>query len=203
MNLEVNLVKTSSIDSKMSKFLARTRYEVTGDTEVLDAIEKFIHDNVSTFTAALTDQSLVAKLENPLNLTISTFNCLRYVLAEKGLDIWIWYVKNGEVDENEVTPDCFEYNVVDYDQCIGFVPFCVRFIQDKQSFNVVKLYGDIQSAFGLFEGSLFTDMRNPLLVNIDAMKIEQDAVGKVSSLKTTYVNSILDFLKKDVRVITE
>jgi hypothetical protein len=186
----------------MGKFLARSRYEVTNDTEALDAIAKFIAENISTFTSALTDQRLVGQLQSLNNLTINEFSCLRYILASNGLDIWTWYVKEGEVNQDEVSGNTFEYNVLDKDTATSFIPMCTRFIQAKSENSLVKLYTNIVDAFGLFEGRLFVGMNNPIMTTVKAMESDE-LIGVVSNIKTSYVNSILDFLGKDLKVITE
>jgi hypothetical protein len=204
MKLEVTLVKTKTIDSKMAKFLARSRYDVTDDASALTAIGKFIADNISTFQAALTDQRLLSQLQNLSGLTINQLQCLKYILASKGIDIWFYYVTDGAVNEADIDAGMFEYNVLDFCTINGsFIPFCTKFIQSSTDNSMVKLYTDIVDGYGLFEGSLFAGMVNPIKNMIDAMKTDEQALGVVSSMKTTYVNSILEYLRKDVRVITE
>jgi type IV secretory pathway ATPase VirB11/archaellum biosynthesis ATPase len=204
MNLELNLVKTRSIDSKIGKLIQRHRVEVENSSDVMVAICKFIRDNNATFTAALTDQVFVEKLANINSLTISEFNCLRYVLAEKGLDIWVWSTKVDEVNPNEVPSSVFEYSIIDTSFIQGgFIPFATRFIQTNSDNSLPTVYTQILDAYGLFQSQLFSSMKNPLKNMIEAMKVDQDAVGMVSSTKTTYVNSMLEFIGKDIRVITD
>lgn len=202
MKLELTLIKSPSIDTKMGKFLARTRYEVSNDTEVLDAITKFIAENISTFTSAMTDQRFLGQLQSLNNLTINEFSCLRYIFATKGLDIWAWYVREGEVNADELSANTFEYNVLDKESANSFIPMCTRFIQTTNENSLVKLYTSIVDAFGLFEGSLFVGMNNPIMTTVNAMKSDE-VIGVVSNFKTTYINSILDFLGKDLKVLTE
>jgi DNA-directed RNA polymerase subunit N (RpoN/RPB10) len=186
----------------MGKFLARSRYEVTNDTEALDAIAKFIAENISTFTSALTDQRLLGQLQSLDNLTINEYSCLRYILASKGIDIWAMYVKENEINADDLSANTFEYNVLDKDTATSFIPMCTRFVQLTNENSLSKLYTEIVDAFGLFEGRLFVGMNNPIMVTVNAMKSDE-TVGVVSKFKTSYINSILDFLGKDLRVITD
>lgn len=203
MKLELNLVKSPQIDSRTVKFLARNRYEVASEPEVMDAIQKFIADNISTFTAALTNQRLVAQLEQLKDLTVSQFQGLRYVLAMNGLDIWYFAVKEGEVNESEVPDDVIEYTILDNDQVsYGFIPMAFRFIQPRSEMSISSVYQEIVSAFGLFEGSFYVGMKNPLKASIDTVIESEKILGVAPKSSTTYINSILEYLHKDMRAIT-
>jgi len=203
MKLELNLVKSPQIDSRTVKFLARNRYEVASEPEVMDAIQKFIADNISTFTAALTNARLVAQLEQIKDLTVSQFQGLRYILAMHGLDIWYFIVKEGEVNETEVSDDVIEYNILDNDQVtFGFVPMAFRFIQPRSEMSISAVYQEIVSAFGLFEGSFYVGLKNPLKASIDTIVESEKILGVAPKSSSTYVNSILEYLHKDMRAIT-
>lgn len=203
MKLELNLVKSPQIDSRTVKFLARNRYEVASEPEVMDAIQKFIADNISTFTAALTNQRLVAQLEQLKDLTVSQFQGLRYILAMNGLDIWYFVVKEGEVNESEVPDDIIEYTILDNDQMsYGFIPMAFRFVQPRSEMSISAVYQEIVSAFGLFEGSFYVGMKNPLKASIDTVVESEKILGVAPKSSTTYINSILEYLHKDMRAIT-
>lgn len=203
MKLELNLVKSPQIDSRTVKFLARTRYEIASEPEVMDSIQKFIADNISTFTAALTNARLVAQLEQIKDLTVSQFQGLRYVLAMNGLDIWYFIVKEGEVNETEVPDDTIEYNILDNDQVsFGFVPMAFRFVQPRSEMSISAVYQEIVSAFGLFEGSFYVGMKNPLKASIDTIVESEKVLGVAPKSSSVYVNSVLEYLHKDMRAIT-
>lgn len=203
MNLEVNLVKVDTIDSKLSKLLARNRFLVENDTQALDSIVKFIADNASTFNAALTDQRLVAQLQNLSSLTITDLDCLRYILSSKGIDIWYFYVSDVEVDQTDIPTGIFEYNVVDTSNMMSaFIPFSTKITQAQTENKLTTLYDKIIDMYGLFSGKLFSGINNPIKVMVDSMKGDEEILGTVPTTKSTYCNSIFDFLKKDIKVIT-
>jgi hypothetical protein len=187
-----------------AKYLSRARYDVENDTEALNAVGKFINENISTFQAALTDQRFLTQLQNLNNLTINTFNCIRYMLSTKGIDLWVFYVAETAVNPEDLEAGMVEYNVLDRNTTIGsFLPMGTKFIQTRTDLSPSKLYNEICESYGLFEGSVFAGQNNPIKVMVDAMKTDEELVGQVGTQKTTYVNSILEFLNKDVRVITE
>lgn len=203
MNLEVNLVKVDTIDSKLSKLLARNRFLVENDTQALDSIVKFIADNASTFNAALTDQRLVAQLQDLSSLTITDLDCLRYILSSKGIDIWYFYVSDVEVDQTDIPTGIFEYNVVDTSNMMSaFIPFSTKITQAQTENKLTTLYDKIIDMYGLFSGKLFSGINNPIKVMVDSMKGDEEILGTVPTTKSTYCNSIFDFLKKDIKVIT-
>lgn len=205
MKLEVNLVKTpiNGVGGNYVKFLARSRYDVATEAEALSAIEKFIGENNSTFAAALTDQRMVAQLQSLKGLTISNLQCLRYLLAIKGIDIWYFYVKDSEVNPTDIGANVMEFNVIDRDQSVGFVPFCVKFVQLASDYSISKLYTEINDSFGLFEGSIFSGVVNPLKSIITSIKSPEDAGIGVPKTLTSAANSLLEFINKELKVITE
>jgi hypothetical protein len=165
---------------------------------------KFITENNSVFNAVLTDQKLVGQLQELKTMTVPEFRCLRYILAQRGLDIWAFHVKeSGEVNEDDVPAATFEYNVLDSDAVEGSFPMCLRVVQSQTDNSMVKLYNKIEEAYGLFEGPIFSVVQNPMKSMIESMTSDEDALGTVSTMKATVMNSMLDFLHKDVRVLTD
>lgn len=204
MQLELNLVKIASVESKVAKLLVRKRVNVEGDTQALEEITKFIKENNSTFVAVLSDQVFVNKLNDLSSLTIDQFTCLRWMLATKGVDIWYQYVSDAEVNKTDVPTGVFEYNIVDSTNITGqFIPFTSKITVQKDENNFTNLYSSILSLYGLFEGSIFEGIRNPLESIIKSMKDDENVLGTVPTSKTTYCNSVFEFLKKDIKVITE
>lgn len=204
MNLECNLVKVNSLGSKLSKLIARNRYQVTNDTEALDSIAKFIADNASTFNAALSDQKLVTALSNLSNITINDLDCLRYYLSTRGLDIWYYYVSDVEVNSNDIPEGLFEYNIIDNSNMMSttFIPFCTKLSQSQSENKLTVLYDKINDMYGFYNSPMFTGMISPIKKAIDSMKQSEELLGIVPTTTTSYVNSIFEFLRKDIRVIT-
>jgi len=203
MKLEINLVKSPQIDSRTVKFLTRARFSVASESEVMDAIQKFIKDNISTFTASLTNARLVAQLESLSNLTVSQFQGLRYMLSQSGMDIWAWAVKENEIDEIELPDNTVEYNVIDRNQVsFGFIPMSLRFTQLSSEISLSSVYQKIKDAYGIFEGSFYAGMRDPIKNSISTMQESEKVLGVAPQSSSTYVNSILDFLGKELRVIS-
>lgn len=203
MNLEINLVKVASVDAKMSKLLARNRVLVQSDTEALDSIAKFIADNASTFTAVITDQRLVAQLQDLSKLTIVDLDCLRYVLSTKGLDLWYFYVADVESNPSDIPEGLIEYNILDSSNMMSaFIPFGTKVSKSQQDNKLTDLYTKVMEMYGLFNGGIFNGMRNPIKATVESMKSSEELLGMVPTMQTTYLNSIFDFLKKDIRVIT-
>lgn len=205
MNLEVNLVRTSSIDSRMAKFIVRERFKVENDTEALDAIKQFISNHMDTFTASISNKVFLNSLSNLQSLTINELDCLRYVLSVTvNLDIWYWYVSDNETNPTEVPAGIYEYQIVDKSNVVGmFIPFTTKISQSQSDNKLTTLYDQINDMFGFFKSTLFTGIENPLTKMINSIKGDENVLGITSSTKTTYCNAIFDFLKKEIKVITD
>lgn len=202
MNLELNLVKIENIYSQASKIIARRRVLVGNDTEAMSQIISFITDNIDIFNSILTDKSLVAKLENLQSLSIDEFQCLRYILAENGVDILIWAIADVETNEDGVPTGQMEYNLVDRtNYSSNFIPFCTKLNVMQNDFKVSDVYKKIVNLYGLFNSTLFEDRPNPILNDITVMEQQESVLGTAPVAVTTHVNSILEFVGKITYVI--
>lgn len=202
MNLEVNLVSVPSIDTKYASIRSRSRFLVNNDTEALDSIAKFIADNASEFNSAIADARLVAQLQDLSNITFTDLECLRYILATKRIDLWYWYVADVEVNSSDIPAGMVEYNISDYTNMIGNIPFCTKITQLREENNFVEVYSKINEIYGLFGSPLFKGISNPISKMINSMKTSQELINQVPATAGAYINSVLDFLHKDLKVIT-
>lgn len=203
MKIELNLVKTQTTGAKIGKLLSRRRYEVENESGCMDAIVSFIKEIHPNLSIILTDKALLNKLEALKALTVSELDCLRYVLSTRGIDIWYGMVADVEQNGAEVPAGVVEYNVYDGGVMTGFVPFCTKFPTQQDSNKLTALYDKILDSYGLFRGDLFSGIANPIKSMVDSMRGDEELLGVASTTKTTYINSILEYLKKDIRVITE
>lgn len=204
MNLEVNLVKVPYLDSNRGIFKSRKRYSCNNDTEALDAINKFISENMDIITGYVSDPKLKGILADG-NLTINDLMCIRCLLSYDNIDLWYWYVSDSETNVIDVEPDTFEYNVVDtlnlYNS--SFIPFCTKINLLKIDLKMTELYSKIIDIYGLFRGPKFNGINSPLQKEIDSMKGSDEVLGTVPASSTMKTNSILEFLGKNVKVITD
>lgn len=201
MLLEVNLVKTQSINESKAKLLDRRRYPIQDESLAINAVEKFISESMPTFTAALTDKTMLARLRGIKGLTVQDLDCLRYYLATKGLDIWYYAVSTTEVNSDEIPEGQVEFNVIDNSHVRGFVPMCMKITQLQDSIKFSDVYSKIQTSYGLFEGATLSGFSNPLKSYIDGLKTDEELLGISNRGRTMYINSILEFLRKDLKVI--
>jgi hypothetical protein len=204
MNLEISLVKVKSIDAKMSRLASRTRVKVDNDTEALDQIAKFIADNISALSTVVSNKVFLNKLTNLTALTITELDCIRYYLStSSGLDIWYYYVSDTESNGSDLPDGIFEYHIVDRNNMNGlFIPFVTKINQAHSENRLSNLYDQIIDMYGLFKSTLFDGVANPLMNIVTSIKSDENIVGTTSTTNTTYCNSIFEFLKKEIRVIT-
>jgi hypothetical protein len=202
MKLEINLVKTQTLDASVGKLMSRQRVEVDSEQVVMGALVDFLKQEASTLSTVITDQRLITKLQGLSNITITEFQCLRYMLASKGFDIWCWIVSDSEINPNEIEDQIFEYNVVDSNSISGsFVPKSSKIIQSSSNNSLTELYTKINDGFTLFTGDLFIGMNNPIINTVTTMKESETALGITSKAQTTYVNSVLEYLGIRVKVL--
>lgn len=202
--MELNLVKNQGIYSQVFSLLARKRVLAENDTDVLTEVCNFIRENLDIFDAALTNKALIGKLENIEMLTIDEFHCLKYVIANSGIDILLFGVSDVEVGADGIPEGNNEYNVIDNNLCLtSFVKFCTKVLADSKTSNFGKVYSTIADMYGFFEGELFTGFRNPISTQLQVINEAEKLLGVAPTSSTQYLNSILDYLGKNVIVITE
>lgn len=202
MNLEINLVKVHSIDAKLGKLLARKRYLVADDTQVMDSMMKFIAEVSTTISTVVTDARLTASLQTLTKLTVTDLDCLRYILSMHGMDIWYWYVADTEGNPMSIPEGLFEYQVIDHNNTRIFIPNCAKIVQASTDNKLTEVYSKIIESHALFNSPIFAGINNPLVNMVQTMEADEQAVGVVPVSKTTYVNSIFDFLHKEIRVLS-
>lgn len=207
MNLEVNLVRVSSVGAKMGTLLARNRYLVTNDTEALGAIAKFIADNESTFNLKLTDQRLVAQLSSLDKMTITDFICLRTIISSgsTGLDLWVNYVADVEANPKDIPDGVSEYNIVDSANMMSaFIPFATKMVQPENELDLLAVYKKSIEMFGLYSSPIFSGINAPLISAVKTLESFQKPLGPAGypTMITTAINSYFEALKKEFYVIT-
>jgi len=204
MNLELNLVKNQGVYSQVFSLLARKRVPAETDTEVLTEVCNFIRENLDIFDAAVTNKALISQLEKIDMMTIDEFSCFKFVIANSGIDLLIFGVSDVEVDSDGVPAGKIEYNVIDNNQCLtSFVKFCTKVLADDKTSDFGDVYKNIIDMYGFFSGELFTGFRNPLSTQLQVINESERLLGVAPASSTQYVNSILEYLGKNVIVITE
>lgn len=203
MNLELNLVKTQSIYSRVSSSIARQRTLINNESEAMSAIMSFIADNIEIFDAALSNKALVNQLQNLTDLTIDEFSSLKFMLASNGLDILAWAISDNELNEIEVPDGILEYNIVDRNNSLmSFLDFCTKINISEESGTLADMYQRIVDMYGLFEGDLFVGYLNPLSSQVQVLRQTEQTLGVTPNAITTYLNSVLEYLGKEIYVIT-
>lgn len=202
MNFEINLVKTDSIYSAYGRILARHRATIDNDTEAIAELTKFLAENISDIDAAISDKNLVAKIEHIQGMTVDEFECLRYTLAENGIDIRYWAVSDVEGNGTSIAEGSLEYNIVDNANHItSFVPFCTKLVVDVNQGSVSAIYRKIVEMYGLFGSKLFAGRVNTLINNINVMQSQEAVTGFVPTELAQHANAILEFMGKTIFVI--
>lgn len=202
MNLELNLVKKRDIYTKVYTSLARKRVLINNDTEAMDNIASFISDNIEVFDAAFSDKNFVTKLQSLSNLTIDSYSSLRYILSQNGLDVVAWIVPDPEINPEVVPDDMAEYNIVDMlDAASHFLKLCTKLQVPENNLNLYEVYSNIIDRYNFFNGELFEGQRNPFLDQLSIIKENMTLLGESSTASTTYLNSVLEFLGKEIYII--
>lgn len=204
MILEINLVKVDSMGSMRGKLLERKRYpSVDTDGDMLNSTVRFIKDNLDVFMPAVTDSNLIEKLRNLRTMTIQELYELRYVLSSKfGIDLWIQFVADLEVNSQEVPDNAIEFNIVDHTNLIGVTPFATKKVQMENRVSLTDIYTAINDMYGLFSEPLFNGMINPIKGIVASAKKDEELVGRIPVNRTAYLNSLIELLGKQLMVIS-
>lgn len=197
MKLEINLVTGTGI------FIDRLRTEVKNDTEALSSIVKFINNHASEFTARLTDQKFVGRLQSLSALTIDGYSLLRYILQQSNLDIIAFYVSNAETTNAEELPEgVIEYNVLDRNNIIGnFLPMCSKITKVRSELKLSEVYSKIFEMYGLISNDLLTGMSIPFKKAIEKMAGSEDSGLGWNQTDATMIKMTLDTLNKEIYLI--
>lgn len=202
MNLELNLVKSPSIYAKAFSILARKRVLVGNDTEAMSAIEAFIAENIDIFDAAMTNKAMVSQLQNLKDLTIDTLYSLKFMMAANGIDLIFFAVSDAESDSDGIPDGIIEYNVIDnLNSSSNFIKFGTKLPVSENGGNLSDVYERIVNMFGFFEGDLFVGYTDPLKTQLEILKQTEKALGVTPPAITSYLNSVLEYLEKDLIVI--
>lgn len=178
MILEINLIKVPAHNSMTGTLIKRKRYQVAEGQTAMPSIIEFIKESESVWVT-LSDKILANRLVNLSTLTIAQLNSLRYTLSLAGLDIWMGYVSEVEVNATGVGDETVEYNAYDWtDVRDGFVPFCVKSTQMINDIKWTDVYSKFNTDFNLFSQELFDT--NPLMSTVNAMKGSQEVLGALS-----------------------
>jgi len=205
MILEINLVKTSSIDSTYAQLLLRKRVTVESDTEALDNILKMLHDNFEFVEGAINDKLLATKISNLDSMTINELYELKYYLNYYGgLDIWFWYVSEMELGAEGIESGNLEYTIVDR-TCMQslFIPLAQRFNWESDSIKLSAIFNKALELSGLFNGNFSEGAINPIKNQIDAIVPNEQSLGMVSDLITYNINSIFKYMGRTLMTISE
>jgi hypothetical protein len=182
--------------------ISRKRVIAEDNTGVMEEICKFLNESVVTFDAALADKELVSKLQSVSEMGISDFYSLKFLLANSGLDILVYKVAELEPNAEEVPAGMLEYNVIDDLEVTGsFVKSASKIVVSDEASDLYEVYKRIIEAYDFFSGDLCSSYSNPLTTNLDLIKQTEQAIGVAPSSITTYINSVLEYLGKNLIVI--
>jgi len=204
MILEINLVKTPSIDSTYGQLLIRKREQVTNESEALEAILKVIQGNFEFIDGVIGDKLITNRLSSISSLSVNELYELKYYLNYYGgLDIWYWYVNEMEVGAEGIDDGMAEYSIVDRTSIQAlFIPFVQRFNMESDNIRLSKVFTKIQELTNVFNSELSEGLLNPIKNQIDALIPNENATGTISNLLTCNINSIFKFMGRDIYTIT-
>lgn len=204
MNLEINLVKIDQlVGSNSGSLLERRRYTADNDVEVLAHTVDFIKECMDIMVGAITNNVLVENLRSLKNITIQELSELNQILRiSAGLNIWVYYVADLEVNGSGIGSDSLEYNIIDNVMRIQSFPFCTKKVYSKNAVSLTGLYKTIIDIYGLYKESKFTGVGNPLQSYLSSIEKDEQLVGVTSKTKLTVLNSMIDELGKSIKIIT-
>lgn len=204
--LELTLVKSNGLTSRMYTFLERTRYQINDDSDLMKCIIKFLGDNADILRSAFSDnEDFVSKVINLQTLNSEELKCLNYVLDKNaGLKLLYWIVEESETNGRIIEPGTFEFNVVN--NVYGYTVItrlCTKKILSKQTIKFSDLYEWICREYNLFGGNLFTEFNNPIMADVEAMRGLADYIGAPDDNIVQHIESILKYMGFEIHCITE
>jgi hypothetical protein len=202
MIVELNLLKTNSLFSTYGRELVRKRVDVTENT-VISSIVEFLGENSDVLEQVTKNGNFVESIVRMTDLTIDKLQSLRYLLAERGVDLTVWAVAEKEGNLEGVPSDAVEYNVIDTTNVFGsFIPFATKITVEREDMKISSIYDRIKTMYTLFDGDPFSRVTDPLGNDIEVMKEQEEILGIVPESLTMHANTILEFVGKKLYAIT-
>lgn len=202
--LELTLVKSQRTFSNIFDFVARQRYEINDDNEVMASVLKFIGSNMEIIASATKGNEISDHLRHAQSMNMDEFMSLRFFLSSKfGIDILMWCVAEAEVNPSSIGDGTYEYNVLDENYgTTGYTKLASKIIVPSETMNLAKVYDKIVDMYGLFEGPIFQGNDNVLKSDIQTLKEIESLTGELPTQITQHINSILEFTGKRLIVIS-
>lgn len=170
MNLEFNLIRVKSSLALSGNLIARRRIVASEDEQITPLISEFLKNNLEIITPAITDLSLVNKLESLGVLSVDDFRWLNYILtSDYGYTIKVFRVSESADNAEGFDSNLMEWNIIDrFDVTNRMIPLSTKITIDQTQFSTGEVYRQIASMYSAFEGSLFDDRGNKLQSLIEA-----------------------------------
>lgn len=203
MNLELNLVKNTGIYDKVFTLLSRTRVKASNDSEVMSSILAFIGENINVFDSVFSDKGLVDRLENLDTLTNEHLFGLKFIMAQSGIDLIFYTVSDDEDNPVDIPEGVLEYiSINDIHSTSLITKFATKFVMSESGLKVSEVYKTMNEVYDNFGGELLSDLMNPIQSQIQFLERDENYIGVTPTSITNYLNSVFNYLGKDLIVIT-
>jgi hypothetical protein len=203
MNLELNLVKNTGIYDKVFTLLSRTRVKVSNDSEVMSSILSFIGENINVFDSVFSDKGFVDRLENLDTLTNEHLFGLKFIMAQSGIDLIFYTVSDDEDNPVDIPEGMIEYISINNIHSTSLITkFATKFVMSESNLKVSEVYKTMNEIYDNFGGELLSDLMNPIQSQIQFLERDENYIGVTPTSITNYLNSVFNYLGKDLIVIT-
>jgi hypothetical protein len=203
MNLELNLVKNTGIYDKVFTLLSRTRVKVSNDSEVMSSILTFIGENINVFDSVFSDKGFVDRLENLDTLTNEHLFGLKFIMAQSGIDLIFYTVSDDEDNPVDIPEGMIEYISINNIHSTSLITkFATKFVMSESNLKVSEVYKTMNEIYDNFGGELLSDLMNPIQSQIQFLERDENYIGVTPTSITNYLNSVFNYLGKDLIVIT-
>lgn len=203
MNLELNLVKNTGIYDKVFTLLSRTRVKVSNDSEVMSSILTFIGENINVFDSVFSDKGFVDRLESLDILTNEHLFGLKFIMAQSGIDLIFYTVSDDEDNPVDIPEGMIEYISINNIHSTSLITkFATKFVMSESNLKVSEVYKTMNEIYDNFGGELLSDLMNPIQSQIQFLERDENYIGVTPTSITNYLNSVFNYLGKDLIVIT-
>lgn len=203
MNLELNLVKNTGIYDKVFTLLSRTRVKASNDSEVMSSILAFIGENINVFDSVFSNKGFVDRLESLDTLTNEHLFGLKFIMAQSGIDLIFYTVSDDEDNPVDIPEGVLEYiSINDIHSTSLITKFATKFVMSESGLKVSEVYKTMNEVYDNFGGELLSDLMNPIQSQIQFLERDENYIGVTPTSITNYLNSVFNYLGKDLIVIT-
>lgn len=124
-------------------------------------------------------------------------------MAQSGIDLIFYTVSDDEDNPVDIPEGMIEYISINNIHSTSLITkFATKFVMSESNLKVSEVYKTMNEIYDNFGGELLSDLMNPIQSQIQFLERDENYIGVTPTSITNYLNSVFNYLGKDLIVIT-